>query len=69
MINIIKILIIILTLTIIHQEIHNKNKSPKRSTEKHTPPASNRTMQKSHEDIDILGIQIEASTSTPKSEN
>ena len=50
-------------------QIHNKNKIPKRSTEKYTPPVSNKIMQKAHEDLDVLGIQIEASTSTPKSEN
>ena len=27
-------------------QIHNKNKIPKCSTEKHTPPVSNKTMQK-----------------------
>ena len=38
-------------------------------TEKYTPPASNKTMQKAEEDTDILGIEVEASTSTLKSEN
>ena len=42
-------------------QIHNKNRSAKHMTEKHTPPANNKTMQKAHEHIDILGVQIEAS--------
>ena len=50
-------------------QVQNKNKTPKRNTEKHTPPVSNSTAQKSHEDVDILGIQVEAKTSTAKSEN
>ena len=50
-------------------QIQNRNKTPRRDTEKHTPPLSNITAQESHEDIDILGIQVGAATSTPKSKN
>ena len=50
-------------------QVQNKNKTSKRNTEKHTPLVSNTTAHKSHEDIDILSIQVEAKTSTPKPEN
>ena len=50
-------------------QIQNKNKTPRRNTETHTPLVSNKDEQKSHDDIDILGIQVEATISTPKSEN
>ena len=38
-------------------QVQNKNESTKRYSEKHTPPMSNKNIQKAHEDIDILGIQ------------
>ena len=50
-------------------QYQNKNKSTKRNSEKHTSPVSNTTAQKSHDEIDIVGIQEYAKQSTSNSEN